>query len=268
MKDLPVGYSIVEVMIVLGISGIIFVSGWALFAGQSAETGFNQAVQDLASEISFRTKEVSASTLFNAQGYSCNVNGNPPRATLSAGSGSQTGNQDCLVLGKAFEVLSGSSDIYIHTVLGNRLNYVSGVSVGPSGSLGEANPTTATVADGDLTYGYKLSSSTKILSSKTTIGSGETASSLVGYYIDFNGESGNNQNGSQSFSPWSYNYQAAAHDPNAVKACIEGSGCTAPSSLSLWRLCVASPEGSRTAELNVSNSSAGVTTAIKFASCS
>ncbi len=265
------GYTIIEIMIVLAITGVIFVSAIALFNGQGAETSFNQAVSDLSSELSTQAKSVSASQFYGAQGYGCMITftGNPPspRATLN-GSGSGGTNQDCLSIGKAFEAISSTNDIFIYNVLGNRLTYSSGTPVGPASSLAEANPTIAVVSGADLSTDYKLGGGLKIISSSVTDSAGQLSpSSLIGYYVDFNGGSSASQSGAV-LTAKAYNLGAGSHNLAAAKACVEGSGCSAPSDISLWQLCLESSDAKRRALLVISNSAAGVTTNLKFESCS
>ncbi|MEK7561317.1 MAG: prepilin-type N-terminal cleavage/methylation domain-containing protein [Patescibacteria group bacterium] len=263
------GYSIVEIMIVLAISGVIFTSGLVLFSGQGAEVNFNQAVDDLASKLSTEARSVSASQFYSAQGFVCTVSGSPPRATLSPSSdGSGATNQDCLSIGKVFEAITGTNDIFIYNVLGNRQIYSGGTPLGPASSLAEANPTIA-VADGiDLNTDYKLGGGLKIISSKVADSAGILSpSSLVGYYLDFSGESGNSQSGG-IFTAKAYNLDTAGHDVSAAKTCVEGTSCSVPSDINSWQLCLESSDTKRRALLVVSNSAAGVTTNLKFESCS
>lgn len=263
------GYTIVEIMVVLAISGIIFISGFALFNGQGAETNFNQAMSDLSSKLSTEAKSVSASQFYGAQGYDCKASGSPPRATLSASGGSSgAANQDCLSIGKAFEAITGSRDIFIYNVLGNRLFYSGATSLGPASSLAEANPTIATVDGADLTTDYKLAGGVKIISSQiTNLAGTQSSSSLVGYYLDFNGETSGSQNGAV-LTAKAYNLSAGGHDVSAAKACVEGSGCPVPTDISAWQLCLESSDAKRRALLVVNSSAAGVTTTLKFESCS
>ncbi len=262
------GYSIVEIMIVLAISGVILISGLALFSGQGAEINFDQGLADLASKLSTEARSVSTSQFFGAGSYSCTSSGNPPRATLSVSAGSSGAtNQDCLSIGKAFEAIAATNDIFIYSVLGNRQIYSGGVPAGPASSLAEANPTIATVDGTDLSADYKLAGGLKIISSKVTDLTGSPTRSLIGYYQDFNGETGNSQN-SAVLTAKAYNLGTAVHDISAAKACVEGSSCPAPTDISLWQLCLESSDSKRHALLNISNSAAGVTTNLKYQSCS
>lgn len=269
VRVLQSGYSIIEIMIVLAITGVIFISALALFSGQGAEVNFNQGVSDLASELSTQASSVSASQFYSAGGYKCTVGGNPPRATLSASAGSSGGtNQDCISIGRAFEAIADTNDIFIYNVLGNRQTYSGGIPLGPAGSLAEANPTIATASGADFSVDYKLAGGLKIISSKVADLAGTLSpSSLVSYYLDFNGETGSSQS-SAVLTAKAYNLSTSTHNVSVAKACVEGTGCSAPMDISSWQICLESSDAKRRALLVVSNSAAGVTTNPKFESCS
>lgn len=263
-----VGYTVIEVLIVLGISGLIFVSGMVLLAGQSNEAAFTHSVQDINSEINFRIRETATNQFFNSQGYQCGVSGSPPRATLSASGSSTGGNEDCIVIGTAMDAIPGTSDIYFYKVLGNRQVYGSGnVPSGAAASLDEANPTVASAACCDLTFKYKLASDVRIVSSTATTGGGNLSTNLVGFYIDFSGEVRISQTRAQSLVAKAYNYQAASHDATAVKNCVEGTACTSPAGSSLWKICFSNAAGDRQAEIGIYSLPTGVTTDLKFINC-
>ncbi len=132
----------------------------------------------------------------------------------------------------------------------------------------EANPTIATVAGADLATDYKLGAGLKIISSNVTdLAGAVSAMSLIGYYLDFNGEPGNNQS-SAVLTAKAYNLDATTHNEAAAKSCVEGTVCSAPIDISLWQLCLESSDAKRHALLNISSSSVGVTTSTKFESCS
>ena len=122
MKRPAGAYTIIEVMIVLAISGTLLLSAIGLFRGQRGETAFDQAVHDASSEISTRVKEVGSTSLPNGADFGCTLDGSQHAVLSSGGSPPGQGSNDqCVVLGKAFEAAAGSSDIYIYTVLGRRV---------------------------------------------------------------------------------------------------------------------------------------------------
>jgi len=262
------GYSIVEIMVVLAISGLLLVSAITLFGPQRHATEFNQAIQDLSSEISTRVKEVNSSLFRDVEQYTCKVKGNPPRAKLSVKSQGQGTNPDCLVLGKAFEVIPDSSDMYIYTVLGNRQTYnASGQPIGLPTSISETNPEPALDFTADLTQHYSIPGA-KIISSKVqypTQNQTTSQSFLVGYYNDLGGN--------VQLTTRGYNYPMPASDHKAdlaqVKSCIEEQGnCQKPLQISMWEMCVQDYSGTREAFLDIINSAQGISTNLKFQKCS
>ena len=264
----PQGYTVIEVLIVLAISGVIFVSGVVMFSGQSNSTAFEQSMQDTNSEIATRIRGVGSSQFFNTEGYTCIVSGNPARAILTP-SGGGTGQQDCLVVGTAVEVPTGASNLYFYEVLGNRQVYGPGNNpLGPSTSLAEANPTPAVAEGTDLTFSFKLASDVKIISSNIeAIDGSSLASNLVSFYIDFSGEAPTTGSGVQTSVAKAYNYESAGHDTSGVKNCIEGTGCQAPTDSKVWRICFESPSGNRRAQIDITSQPTGVTTELKFINC-
>lgn len=262
------GYTVIEVLIVLAISGVIFVSGVVMFSGQSNSTAFEQSMQDANSEISTRIRGVGSSQFFNSEGYTCTVSGNPARAILTP-SGGSSGQQDCLVVGTAVEAPTGANNLYFYEVLGNRQVYGPGNNpTGPATSLAESNPTPALAEGTDLTFSFKLSSDVKIISSNVEAFDGSNlASNLVGFYINFQGEA-TSGSGSQTSVAKGYNYQSAGHDTSSVKSCIEGTACQVPTDVKVWKICFESPSGNRRAEIDIASQPTGVTTELKFVNCS
>jgi prepilin-type N-terminal cleavage/methylation domain-containing protein len=262
------GYTIVEVLIVLAVTGIIFIASNSLFGGQKSEAAFNQAVNDVVSEIATQGKAVGSNQFYAAQGYSCTGAPTTARATLTAAAGSSGVNTECLSLGKVFEALSTTTNIYIYDVLGNRQYYASGTLIGPASSLTESSPTIASIAGKELALQYQLGGGMKIVSSKVTTASASgVAAGLVGYYLDFTGSSANSQS-SANLTAKAYNLVTTTHDSAVAKSCVEGNGCTSPTDISLWTLCLVSSGGNKNAMINTSNSSAGITVTSKYTSCS
>lgn len=270
LKDFVGGYTIIEVMIVLTVSGIIFVAGITVLSGQSNETAFEQGMQDANSELATRIRGAASSQFFNSQGYDCKTTGIPPRATLSSGSTGNSGsqNQDCVVIGIAIEAPTSISTIYTYQVLGNRLSYTNGLAGGPVSSLAQANPTPASIAGKDLSFAYKLASDINVVSSNAvkSDGTGFT-SNLMAFYIDFAGEAAASNNSGQSVRAQAYDYKASSHNSTEVKKCVESTTCSQPTPISAWKLCFQSASGGRRAEIDINNQPTGVTTDLKFADC-
>ena len=264
------GYTIIEVLLVLAISGAIFLSAVLVFQGQSGDTKFKQSMHDLNSKIQAYANQVSSSSSPFSKGYTCAVSGATHRPVLTAGGGSVGTNEGCLFLGKAIQVGAPATSIYAYTVLGTRNQ--GGLSGGaPAASFSEANPEPAIAADADLTEKYDILWQAKVLSSKVIDTSGAQSSrNLVGFYNDFTAAGGPSE--SQQLLAKGYNCNAAC-DPKsaALQACIEelASGqCLNTPAISKWSLCISDDQNKQTAILEINATVQGVTTNLSFASCS
>ena len=272
MRHRHSGYTIVEVMIVLGISGVLLLSALALFSGQSKETGFDQGTHDAASEILTKVKEVGSSLLPNATEFTCTLDAGRPVLDTGGSPDNQGSNGQCVVLGKAFEAASSDNTIYIYTVLGKRAAS-SGEIVTKLSDAG-AEPVINGVGNNvDLTEKYQLPNGVKIISSQVRLASSGTfdARSLVGYYTNLQGDATSGQNGSQLLTIKGYNYNSTnGYIESMIKDCIEQVGlcATPPADIDVWRLCLSDPDGLKSAVLDVASSSSGLTTSLKFISCS
>lgn len=253
----PDGYTIAETLIVLAITGILFISAYALFAGQRGETEFSQAVRDTDSKIQSYASEVSAGALPNGQAYACSSASGRP--VLDTSMTSTIGNnQDCLFLGRAIQVAVGQNGISIYTVLGNRTQHNGATDTGiPSTGLADASPTPAQDKNGAAVWldTYNLQGGVRVISSKVNSLAAEY--DLVGFYTSA-AASGN------STDLLAQGYQLSGN----VTGCIEnGSSCGAVA-VSQWNLCLGSADGSQTALLSANILPGGVTTNLSFANCS
>lgn len=116
------GFTIVESMIVLGVTAILFISMATLVSGRQNHTRFQAAVVDLVSEIQTQINQVSTGYYPSLNDFSCTVSGDTIRIEeLDAQLGTNSG---CTYLGRA--MMYGSSpgsdpDEYrIHTIVGLR----------------------------------------------------------------------------------------------------------------------------------------------------
>src|SRR3972149_6946468 len=115
------GYTIAELLMVVAITGVLFVSAMIAFTGQQAETEFNQAMQDISSKIQSYATEVSSGGVPDIEGYRCDIAGNERPVLIPSGPGGGIGtNEKCLFLGRAIQVTPGQKTIYSYMILGNR----------------------------------------------------------------------------------------------------------------------------------------------------
>ena len=269
------GYTIVEVSIVLAISGVLFISAASLLGNKKQGTDFEQVMQDLSSKIESVANQVKSGNYDDFSSYTCSINGQG-RPTLTQPAGGGTPNQACTVLGRAMQVTAESDRIFIYTVLG--LRTVSGtaptsiLAAMPEPVMGDGPTLNNTGVD--LTEEYKLAGSAKIVYAtaavptenndmigfylapvaNVAVGQGSTFTSLAYLFQS-------NTNGSYKESPDSY---------TSTKACLEqlaSNDCQNPTTLGKWELCVHSTDDSRQAVLEVRGISGGITTNIVDKDC-
>jgi len=120
IKNRKEGYTIIEVMIVLSVSAIIFTAVIAGYKGQSTKTHFTNAVRDMENKIQDILNDVSTGYYPNASNFHCSRVGSPAAHILidPAGTSEQGTNQDCIFLGKAVDVNDGVMTAY--TIVGLR----------------------------------------------------------------------------------------------------------------------------------------------------
>lgn len=127
------GFTIVEVMIFLAITGVLLASALLLFNGRIARTQFTQGVHELDNKIKGVVTEVAAGTYPGTQPFDCTVDTSGQiRVTLNAG-GEQGTRNSCIFLGKVMQFgvngangCSGSNlqdcrTLNIYTAAGRRL---------------------------------------------------------------------------------------------------------------------------------------------------
>lgn len=136
--DRQQGYTIVEVLIFLAVSAVLFGSTMLLLSGRQQKAQFNNAVRDLETRIIDIANDVSNGYYQSSGNVECTA-GSPP--TIIVGAPKQIGTNDgCVMLGRIIKFGYGvppeDKKMGIYTLVGNRLNGSSDVS-----SLAAANPT-------------------------------------------------------------------------------------------------------------------------------
>jgi len=265
------GYTVIEVLIVLSISSVVFLSAVLVFRGQSGGTRFTQSMHDLNSKIQSYANQVSSNKSPFSSAYSCAVSGVNQRPVLTAApSGAAGTNEGCLFLGRALQVGSPATALYAYTVLGTR-NQGGVASNPPATNFIDANPEPAIAADADLTEKYDLLWQAKGLSSKVTdLNGSQTSRNLVGFYSNFSASGGPSE--SQQLLVKGYNCAGGCAPKSAtLQACVEelASGqCPSTPAISRWSLCIGDDQGTKTALIDIDSSSQGLTTNLSFVSCS
>lgn len=117
------GFTIVETLIVLSVTGMLLFLALLAFAGQQNRVEFNQAVRDIQSVIQQTANELSAGFFPNSNDITCLAGASGP--ILGAGSQEQGTNTGCILLGRAmqFRVAGSNGEGYtVFTLAGLRDN--------------------------------------------------------------------------------------------------------------------------------------------------
>lgn len=188
------GFTVTETLIVLAVTGGLFLVVAASLSGRQARTQFEQSVNEVRSQIQQTINEVGAGFYPNTNNFNCTIGGSGPVFT-AAGSNDQGENVGCTFLGKAIQFRVGTSDpeiMKIYTIAGRQrtvagdepINYsqASARVVAPSTSspstpdATETKPllygltTTGTNTTGTIAFVNKLSASaTSIISGEQQV---------------------------------------------------------------------------------------------------
>src|ERR1700733_12358913 len=105
----PRGFTIVEVLIVLAITGALFIAAAIMISGQQDRAGFNQGIQQLQSQIQQVMNDVSTGYFPGNANFSCSAGSGGP-VTLTAGASGQGANAGCIFAGKVLQFNVGNAD--------------------------------------------------------------------------------------------------------------------------------------------------------------
>lgn len=95
------GFTIIEVMIVLAVTGALFISASVLIAGRTNKTQFQQAINDATAQIRQTLNEVSTGYYANLGNFQCQNISNA--LSITSGSAKQGSNSGCVFLGKVMQ---------------------------------------------------------------------------------------------------------------------------------------------------------------------
>lgn len=183
------GFTIIETLVVLGVSTALFVAVVATMSGRQGRTQFAQSIQDVKSQIQQVMNDVGSGFYPDTNNFTCSASVSGP--AISSGSSKQGANTGCIFLGKViqFQVsnTSGNEQLQVYTVAGLQRDsagkevdtYAAAkpVVIAPS----TANPTMPDASTkGIVKYGLKLE---KMYygSSNTNIGAVGFLNSLASY---------------------------------------------------------------------------------------
>jgi len=147
MKRAPktAGYTVIELMIVLAVTGALLAMVITLISGQQGRTEFTQSINDIQAQINDIINNVSNGYYANNGNVQCTVSGGAPYPTKN--SGTEGANTGCVFFGRAmqFSVGGDSSQFNIYDLVG--LQYASGTN--PPKNISEAKPLAIAPPNGD-----------------------------------------------------------------------------------------------------------------------
>lgn len=263
------GFTVVEVLIVLAITGLLFISAVALFRGKQGQTQFNQAMYDLESKVNSVATDVKSGSFEDSSQYDCVRRPvNQPGLTQPASGGSGTGtNTDCITLGRAIQVIPSETTLYIYTVLGLRL-----LSSGePVSTLEGARPSIMIggqpLSTVDLTKEYNLAGGAVVVSAQVQGIGG--AHDIAGFYLSPTGGSSAGQGSTFTALAYPFASTSGSDRSNQLENCVlQVSPCDNPPTLGIWTVCVRSSDDKWRASLDVTSVPGGIKTNLKFEECS
>lgn len=275
MKGALGGFTIIEVMIVLAISGGMLISAATIFNGRRQTTEFSQAMYDLQSQVQSIANGVSSQAIPGVQQYTCApaLIGGTMRPALSAGSAT---NQDCIYLGQAIQVAVNGTSLNAYPIFGLRTVYSGVTDTGDApNTIADAHPEPAISAAGVaanpvdpnnllLINNYVMLNGLKTVSAKF----GTTATGPENDIVTFYSSLQDSNTSGNEISVSATNYSGGTADPKLqMKECIEGSGCTTsnPITSTAWNLCVS--DGSRQAQLSVKAIATTIVTSLNMNGC-
>jgi type II secretory pathway pseudopilin PulG len=304
MQRVSGGYTIIEVLIFLAVSGALLAISMLYLSGRDAETRFSQSMRDVQSKFQDWINDVpsgypgATSGRTSLSTLNCKITGGDKVQLNKSGGGNNT---QCIFLGKAIQVTTAASPpttgqeskIYAYSVFGRHdlTDPITGEDRLVN-NLVEANPMPTVGVPGvsgnaDLTEVYQLGGSTKVLSVNSTsvdytgtVHSGH--SRMIGLYLSFSQLSAN-RNGSQELKTYSYKLDSDVKPGNDssdhnITDCIrmQTGSCkqngepdnSFPDGLKEWDICFGNDNNNDTAKLSVlSSNGLGASTKQEFTPC-
>ena len=95
-------FTVIEVMITLAVTGLLFASAALLINGRQSQTQFNQSIRNIQTQIQQIINEVAIGYYPNLNNFNCTAGASGP--AITAGSGAEQGaNTGCIFVGKALQ---------------------------------------------------------------------------------------------------------------------------------------------------------------------
>lgn len=111
------GFTIVEVLIVLAVTGSLSVLAFFFMNGRSQRLAFENDITDLRTKLDDVTNNVSSGYYARTNNFTCTATSGSPIISRVTSSNLGT-NSDCQFLGRAVHVNTTWSNYYIHSIIG------------------------------------------------------------------------------------------------------------------------------------------------------
>jgi type II secretory pathway pseudopilin PulG len=169
-REAVTGFTIIETLIVLAVSGSLFISAVILISGRTDKTQFTTATNDLKQSIQQTINETATGYFPNANNFTCTA-GIGTMPTLTNGSQNQGTNGGCIFLGKAvqFGATDYDTGFLTYAITGNRLKTGTQIEVT---TLGESYPEA-------VAPGLSINTSLTGVTTKTPLQNGLTAAKMT-----------------------------------------------------------------------------------------
>lgn len=113
------GFTIVETLIFLTVTGVLLMSALLMFNGRIGRTRFSQAVQSFDTQLKTTINEVSSGNYPATPAFTCTVNASGVPQVAVAGAPTQGANQACIFVGKVVQAGVQGEDGCTDTNLGS-----------------------------------------------------------------------------------------------------------------------------------------------------
>lgn len=109
-RSFGAGFTIVEVMVVLAVTGGLFLAAAIMISGRQNQTAFDQAIQNVQSQIQAAIDGVAVGFYPEKGSFSCSAGGGGAPPNLTIASSGQGTNSGCIFLGQALQFQLAGSD--------------------------------------------------------------------------------------------------------------------------------------------------------------
>lgn len=258
IKKYKGGYTIIETMIFIMITGMMFTMAVMVVSGRQKEIQFSQGLRDVESKIKDYINDVSTGFFPSSTGLNCTLSSTTastsPTLTSSGGQGQGTSN-DCIFVGKVLQFspnISGTVNddkLMVHTLAGRKRNASGGfVTDLDQSNVVMVTPTSSNTGIPELTEVYELKWGLKV--TKVSQTSGATYGS-VGIVSSFGQTSGSGfVSGAQTINSGAVDSTSLGQDKDSAAASVNGmTGLVRPATGIV--ICLANSDDSRKASITI-----------------